>query len=66
MSSYNDIKEIRNRFRKLDQYGQSLILDMLKDEQNSSRTAKARAAIGKSGKRRGRKPKEPAPVAAVS
>lgn len=67
MGSYDEIKEIRRRFGKLDQWSQGLVLDMLKDEQNSARTAKARAAIGKTGKKRGPKPKEKdQPVAAVS
>jgi hypothetical protein len=64
--SYGDIKAIRARFGRMPATEQSLLLGILSDDVNSARTAKARAAIGKTGKRRGRKPKEQPAVAAVS
>jgi hypothetical protein len=63
MSAFTDIKNVRKAFRKLDPTARSLALEMLKDDVNSDRTAKARAAKGKGGRRKGSKNKpKPVPV----
>lgn len=58
MSAFTDIKSLRKSFRKLDPTARALALEMLKDDVNSERTAKARAAKGKGGRKKGSKNKE--------
>jgi len=62
MSVAGDIRKIRSAFRKLDPALQSVVLDLVRDDINRERTAKARAGKGE-GKRKGgrRKKEQPAP-----
>jgi len=57
MSAFTDIKKVRLAFRKLDPTARSLALEMLKDDVNSDRAAKARAGKGKGGRKKGSKNK---------
>lgn len=65
MSAFTDIKNVRKAFRKLDPTARSLALEMLKDDVNSDRAAKARAGKSKGGRKKGSKNKDktPTPIA---
>lgn len=69
MSAFTDIKNVRKQFRKLDSTGQALVLEMLRDDVNASRAAKARAGKSKGGRKKGSKNKvkeQPQPISAAS
>lgn len=69
MSAFTDIKNVRKAFRKLDPTARSLALEMLKDDVNSDRAAKARAGK-KPGRKKGSKnkgkDKAPQPITAAA
>lgn len=57
MSAFTDIKNVRKAFRKLDPTARALALEMLRDDVNSERAAKARAGK-KPGRKKGSKNKK--------